>query len=241
MTTDGAIRMKPLTLELLPQASNVAARAFLNDPGFCYYFYDPKTRLQHLLEFWQGMIWMNLVKNQESWVAMKDDRVIGLICPVLPSDPEESLLLKVRAGLLRLPFVVGFTSTKRLLHAGDVIDSLKADMPKGLLYLEHIAVDPDYHKQGIGTIMINMMLEKAEKNNWNTFLLTQNPVNLAYYQRFGFKLLDQRTTDDMPLQYLMGRNTEKEVKTLMSSGLTKWLLVGSAMVIGGAWIKFFRK
>jgi GNAT superfamily N-acetyltransferase len=204
------IRIEPMTFELLPKVAIVAAKAFYNDPGYNYYFCDNDTRESQLLPFYQSLLWIDLTKNKENWVAMQGERLVGFICPTLPADPADSMILKLRSGLWRLPFANGLKSTQRLINAGNVVDSLFAEMPNGMLLLDHIGVDPEFHRQGVGTLMINTMMEKADVNGWDSYLVTQNPKNVIYYERFGFTQVNTRTIGDMPPFMLMRRDTEKK-------------------------------
>jgi GNAT superfamily N-acetyltransferase len=227
------VRMIP---EDLPLVAKLAGRAYLNDPGTLYYFHDESTRLSLLTRFFENVLWINLTKNEENWVAKIEDKIVGFICVSLPSDAGDSVWWMIRSGALKTMYKAGWKSTMRLNTGGEVSSALLSEVPKGLFTLEYIGVDPEYHKQGIAALMINTMLEKADKNKWGTVLLTQNPKNVQYYERFGFKLLDQRTSEDLPPLHLMGRNVEKEMKKRDES-LTKYVVIGSLIVVTTWWLK----
>jgi GNAT superfamily N-acetyltransferase len=58
-------------------------------------------------------------------------------------------------------------------------------------YLEGLGTDPSYQRQGIGGALMKPVLDRCDIQGVPAYLETQNPDNVPYYQRFGFKIADE--------------------------------------------------
>lgn len=58
--------------------------------------------------------------------------------------------------------------------------------PEPSWYLDHIAVDPDRRRSGVGSALIEHGLAFARRDGTPAFLETARPGNVGYYERRGF-------------------------------------------------------
>ena len=65
-----------------------------------------------------------------------------------------------------------------------------------LWLLDHVGVDPTHQGKGLGGTLIEHGLELARKDGVGAFLETAVPANVAYYERFGFTVVEE---GDAPL------------------------------------------
>ena len=72
-------------------------------------------------------------------------------------------------------------------------------------YLSMLATDPRYQGRGIGKALVEPMLACADEVGVATYLETQKELNLAYYQRFGFEVVDKFSVDASPPLWQMQR------------------------------------
>lgn len=56
------------------------------------------------------------------------------------------------------------------------------------LYLWGLAVDPQRKASGLGKALIAQLLDSADPDRLPIYLETHDKANLAYYERFSFKL-----------------------------------------------------
>jgi predicted N-acetyltransferase YhbS len=79
-----------------------------------------------------------------------------------------------------------------------IINDQKAEFT--VLCMGPLAVLPEYQKKGIGSLLINISLEKAKSLDYNGVIIFGNP---AYYRRFGFK-----NAKEFNIQTSEGKNLE---------------------------------
>lgn len=60
--------------------------------------------------------------------------------------------------------------------------------------LEALGVRPAVQRKGLGRLLVEPVLERADSEGIECYLETSNPANIAYYSRFGF-----RVVGDLPL------------------------------------------
>lgn len=60
--------------------------------------------------------------------------------------------------------------------------------------LEALGIRPEAQRKGLGTQLVQPILDRADSEGIYCYLETSNPANVAYYERFGF-----RVTTDLPL------------------------------------------
>jgi ribosomal protein S18 acetylase RimI-like enzyme len=64
-------------------------------------------------------------------------------------------------------------------------------VPDDVWYLDAIGVDPARQGEGIGGALIRFGLERANAEGVSAFLETANPRNVGYYERFGFRVVEE--------------------------------------------------
>ena len=74
-------------------------------------------------------------------------------------------------------------------------------------YLTILGTDPLHQGRGVGTALIEPMMERADDVGVPIYLETQKHSNLAYYGRFGFEVVDTFSVNDSPPIWQMQRRT----------------------------------
>lgn len=59
-----------------------------------------------------------------------------------------------------------------------------------LWHLDSVAVEPEWRGTGIGAALVALGLERARADGVGAFLETSTRRNVAYYERFGFRVVD---------------------------------------------------
>jgi GNAT superfamily N-acetyltransferase len=79
-----------------------------------------------------------------------------------------------------------------LPRAGRAFALLESEHPKDRphWYLPFIAVDPEWQGKGIGTALLQPVLERCDRDGLPAFLEASTPRNRACYERNGFRVTD---------------------------------------------------
>ena len=77
-------------------------------------------------------------------------------------------------------------------------------VPDDVWYLDAIGVEPSKQGSGVGAALVRHGLDAATEAGAAAFLETGVERNVAYYERFGFRVVEQgRPTDDGPRIWFM--------------------------------------
>lgn len=59
-------------------------------------------------------------------------------------------------------------------------------------YLEVLGVRPEFQRRGLGSLLIRPVVARADEQGVACFLETSDRANVAYYEQFGFSVVDDR-------------------------------------------------
>ncbi|KAL9653396.1 hypothetical protein ABK040_002032 [Willaertia magna] len=221
-----SIKITKFQIKHLKEGGLLAAKAFFNDPGFNYYFegIENEKKLEMMTDFWERYLWRSVYYNENSYLAIDEEnnnKIAGIMCPTYPTDPTLNLLSDLRAGLIKMPFKFGLKPAYRILKADNVIKDLekleaweKLKLKKETtVILEQLAVDPDYQGKGVGTMLMKYLVDDMKEKRFESFLVTLNPKNVAFYGKSGYKLIAKKFVEpeigeNSPYVYLLGLVTE---------------------------------
>ena len=58
-------------------------------------------------------------------------------------------------------------------------------------YLQSLGVDPEFQRKGYGTLLMNYILEKIDKDPLPVFLETSTVNNVNFYKKLGFEVMEE--------------------------------------------------
>ena len=119
--------LSPMSYDDLDALGTMAARSFSNDPGFSFIFPEEETRFEKQKWLWEGMLYVSLA-HQENYVMKHGSKIIGMVCPMYPSDAPDTIWTEIKAGLLKFPFVAGRKSFNRAMLTAGKSKELKKDI-----------------------------------------------------------------------------------------------------------------
>jgi GNAT superfamily N-acetyltransferase len=178
------------------------ARAFDDDPTMTWVFPVATLRARDLRRLFAA----NLAHaSRHGWVdrasagdgAAADDRATGVgsgdaagvalwLGPgAFPMRAWQALL----SGHAALPLTLSLTSLRRMrrLTAYAQMQHLRT-VAGPHWYLHGIGVEPDRQREGIGTTLLRLGLERADRDHLPCYLETARESTLPFYARFGFRV-----------------------------------------------------
>lgn len=173
------------------RAAAVVASAFFNYPMFTFYFPDPNRRKRWMPWYMEKTLNCAL-RYGEVFVAPDLSGVMFILSPTHTRVTNGEY---IQNGFLFAPFVVGFRNYLR----NDVCEKFVADTHERLLnkrdhyYLWGLVADPKTQRKGVGSALLKILTDKADAENMPVYLETHEQKNIAYYERFGFKLIHADT------------------------------------------------
>jgi ribosomal protein S18 acetylase RimI-like enzyme len=175
------------------KAAATTAAAFFDYPNFIFYFPDPKRRTRYLPWYMENVL--NCALRYGEVYTTSD--ISGVIFTLPPGHTKISEWEYVQNGFLLTPLLLGFHNYQQSMDCENFVGATHEKLLKNRphIYLWGLAVDPAYQSIGIGTALMQPLLEKANTRKLPIYLETHNEKNVAYYQRYGFDLIH---TDRIP-------------------------------------------
>ena len=165
----------------------VLERAFSPDPLFRWAFPNSITRPAALQRFMRVPVEYGLPYGRVT--ASHDARAV---CVWLPPGPGITIPRMIRSGMLAVPLRTGFGPFARFMAANDTMDKIhKARAPEPHWYLVVVGVDPELQGQGFGSAIVREGLALADRESMRSYLETSERRNLAFYERLGFRVLEE--------------------------------------------------
>lgn len=176
----------PLTPDGYAAGAEVTARAFADDPLMRFMLPDDALRGRQLA--WIHRRWFRVVAPMGGNFVTRGGEGIAVWWP--PGGRERITVRRIAwAGLLWTPLRVGWRSMRRMQHAYADMEQHAAAFQAPYWYLDILAVDPQHQGKGAGAALIRRITRDADAGRLRCYVVTHNPRNVAYYERFGFRLL----------------------------------------------------
>jgi len=175
-------------------------RAFIDDPVTCFMFSNEKRRAKALRRFFSIQIKRDFIHTGEVWTT---EQKSGAAIWAPPSKPRPGLKDVMRvAPLLRELFPV--SHLRVALRALFAVESQRPRTPHW--YLATLGTDPDVQGHGVGSTLMNSMLERIDSDGMPAYLECSKERNVSFYARFGFEVSKEMTAvPTAPRIWLMWR------------------------------------
>lgn len=195
MTATPTLAVGTLRGEQLDQAVEVAIRAFADDAFFAYLFTNEARRARSI-----GILHRVVLKHVATIgttrTALVDGRVAGVAVWLPPGRWPFPVGVQLRQIFASFPAFRG--SMDGLNRARPLLRDIAKGHPKSPphFYLQLLMVDPPFQRQGIGGLLQRPELAECDKQGVPAWLETQTFDNLAYYGRFGFRVVHEHKAND---------------------------------------------
>jgi len=153
-----------------------------------------KTKSIFHLAFTAGLSYGQVFMNPEKTVASL----------WLPPGESISLFRALRNGVVPLAFNMGVSSSLRFKSLNEQIEHAREELAsKRHWYLLLFGVDPKVQRSGLGKAMLQANMQRFADSKVPFYLETFNPNNVAFYNKLGFELLEERKTKEGPVFWCM--------------------------------------
>ena len=181
-----------LTTERLGEAADLLARCFYSNPNFVGLFPDQIARSRALPRVFAAGL-RDASGFGHVYAAMRGvkgttgSELVGVAVWLPPGAFPLSATRQLRA----LPHMAGMLaaaprSARRLLQHTSGMTALHPVQP--YWYLEVVGVDPNAQGLGVGTRLLNPVLDLADEAGQPCYLETMTERNVGWYRRLGFEV-----------------------------------------------------
>jgi ribosomal protein S18 acetylase RimI-like enzyme len=180
-----------LEAEQSKKAAVLLTAAFFNYPMMVHYFQDPKKRERRLPWYMKNVL-NSAMRYGEVFVTSD---LTGVLFILPPGHTRLTNKEYIKSGFLMTPIVMGYRSYKK----SNECEIFVADTHERLMngrehyYLWGLVVDPGTQRKGVGSTLMKIIIDRADTKNVPVYLETHDKNNVAYYERFGFKLIHTGT------------------------------------------------
>lgn len=176
-------RVTELDRETLKYYARMAAESFVDDPVHKFATKNVERRKKFVYHF----LLERLTSSNKCDVFYVDDEARAL-CVWRDAHNEYTVFdfLKCPNWVFLCYYI---TSTVKTLMAYSHLDSKVFD--KKTLIISPVFVDPKHQGRGIATGMIKAGIEEFVPQGYKIGLETQNPDNVGFYEKLGFKIIKE--------------------------------------------------
>lgn len=176
-----------------PALSTTLARAFHDDPVARYALPSDRRREGQLRRFYTERL--RTLVPEELVFCSDDGRAAALWAPPDNWHTPLSELLRTRIVTWRAPlFMVGGMRVER--RHPEVAH----------YYLAILGVDPDAQGQGLGSRVLQPMLDRCDTEGVPAYLESSKASNVPFYERHGFRVTEEVSLAFGPSLWLMWRD-----------------------------------
>lgn len=176
------------TSDEIPELAAVLARAFANDPFYAWIAGDAPERGQRMQDGWRGILRYGSARLAHTYTT--DDRA-GVAIWLPPGHRGASLLDSLR----QMPALARLAGWGRLRKVADVIASLeehrRRHVPSPHFYLSALGVEPARQGEGIGTALVQPVLDQCDRAGTPAYLETAVARNVLLYERLRFEVVEE--------------------------------------------------
>jgi ribosomal protein S18 acetylase RimI-like enzyme len=184
------VQIEPLQPGRLDAASSVLASAFMDDPAWRWILPDEARRRRLLPWLFRAGF---EIADADVWTTQGE--IVG-VARWLPPGRSTMRIAPALRVFVATPLRLG-SATGRFFAYGRAVEGLRAQAaPWPHWYLAGIGVDPSAQRRGVGTALLQPGIEGSQRDGLPAVLLTNSERNLTFYERSGFRIVDEGETPE---------------------------------------------
>ncbi len=171
-----------ITLKELRYYAKMASEAYIDDPVYCFACKNENIRKRFIYHF----ILLRLNSSRKKDIFYFDEEKRGL-CILREAHYDYTMWQFLKCP--NWPFLVlYFPLTIKALMAYSHLDNSEIFDDKTYI-VSPVFVDKAHQGKGIATKLLNMGIEEMREKGYKVGLETQNPKNVPFYEKLGFKVV----------------------------------------------------
>ncbi|MEM7555478.1 MAG: GNAT family N-acetyltransferase [Cyanobacteria bacterium P01_A01_bin.84] len=171
----------------IKQATETLVDAFGKDPIFEYILPQANSKKHGISRnLWEATLRYSQPLNH----IYTTPEIKGIAAWIPPGKYPLNFLQILQAGFYKVPFLLGFIGLKKFLPLFILFDKYHdQDMHQQHWYLFALGVSETSQGEGIGSLLIQPILKKADEEGLPCYLETSTEKAVHFYQKNGFKIL----------------------------------------------------
>jgi ribosomal protein S18 acetylase RimI-like enzyme len=196
---------RPLVGGDLSKVVELSSRAFQDDPFFTFMLPNDAMRRSRLPYFFRA-VYTHMGEHGRI-VTVRDENDVALGVAAWLTTGGYPLPMRVQLSQMPLSFRAFYRSPRALLKGNKYMASLvRAHRKDPQWYLMVLCADPPAQRSGVGTMLLEHAFAQVDAEGVGSHLETPRLDNVAYYQRFGYELIETLTpVEGAPPYYTMWR------------------------------------
>jgi ribosomal protein S18 acetylase RimI-like enzyme len=182
----------PLHFTQTEAAAQVLGAAFSSDPLVSHFLPEDKvSQLKALQNISAAFLRYGQVHNQ-TYTTDGEIRGVALWLPPAEANFQMNQLTRLlTSGLLTLPLYLRW---ERLLSGAGIFfeEIMQRQTTEPHWYLAMLGVSPDFQSQGVGSVLLQPVLQQADQQGLACYLDTSTAAAVRFYKRQGFEVYQQQ-------------------------------------------------
>lgn len=179
-------------------------RAFLDDPQWVALMPDPDVRRTRLPMMFTGTVALTLAAGGVA------ERTAGFEACALWLRPGRDIgpWTMVRSGFASVRWILTppLQNPLGMMRVLRQFDRRRVElMPEPHWYLMAIGTDPGRQGQGSGSALVRAGMRRADRDRLPIYLETETEINVGFYERQGFDVIDEMTVVGLPYSLMARR------------------------------------
>jgi len=194
-----AIAVRSATADDIPPISRTLAKAFANDPVKLFLCGGKELTVETTMPFFTVF---QRIQLPHGHVYTTDDHGAAAIWA-----PPGGWKVPPMQIVRHTPTFLKLYGLRFFGNLGVLSDLERRHPTEPHYYLEFIGTDPAHQGKGLGTALIQPMVERADVEGVGMYLESSKLSNVSFYSRFGFEVREVLThRRNGPKQWLMWRD-----------------------------------
>jgi ribosomal protein S18 acetylase RimI-like enzyme len=188
-----------VTNTTIQTAIRVLAQGFFDDPMLSFLFPDPDSRMEALTHWFQVFAQDGYQRGTVTLEPTGQGAIIWYPAEIEVFDDGFNDLLSHAAAIVAQ--FSGADGLNRFEQLGEIVMGSAPDTPHYEVFW--LALHPDARGQGLGGLLLQSALDQADATQTGCHLVSSNPRNVSFYERYGFhRRRSLQVGDTLPLTSL---------------------------------------